>query len=68
MLGQAAKWLKIGASSRSLTTHHYPMEFVPAIGAESRMVELVIPPGSQVVGRSVMQLGLPRGALIVLVS
>jgi potassium/hydrogen antiporter len=68
MLGQAAKWLKIEATTRSPITHHYPMVFVPYIGAESLMVELVVPPGSQVVGRSVMQLDLPRGVLIVLVS
>jgi cell volume regulation protein A len=67
-LGQAARWLHVEASSRSLTTHHYPMEFVPAVGAESRMVEFTVPPGSPVVGRSIMQLGLPRGVLIVLIS
>ena len=32
------------------------------------MVEFTVPPGSPVVGRSIMQLGLPRGVLIVLIS
>jgi cell volume regulation protein A len=67
-LGQAAKWLKVEAADRALTAHRYPLEFVPTVGAESRMLELVVPPGSKAAGRSVMQLGLPAGVLIVLVT
>jgi cell volume regulation protein A len=67
-LSQAAQWLKVEAAGRSLTTHHYPLEYVPAVGAESRRVEFVVPVGSKVAGRSIMQLGLPAGVLIVLIT
>jgi potassium/hydrogen antiporter len=67
-LGQAAKWLKVEAAGRSLTTHHYPLEYVPTVGAESRRAEFVVPVGSKVAGRSIMQLGLPAGVLIVLIT
>jgi len=50
-LGQAAQWLKVEAAGRSLTTHHYPLEYVPTIGEESRRVEFVVPVGSEVAGR-----------------
>ncbi|MGA7733038.1 MAG: potassium/proton antiporter, partial [Chloroflexia bacterium] len=67
-LGSVAKWLKVEAATPSPgTTQHYPSEFVPLVGTNSRLSEIAVPPGSPARGRSIMQLGLPKGALVVLV-
>ncbi|HUP27867.1 MAG TPA: potassium/proton antiporter [Chloroflexia bacterium] len=67
-LGQAARWLRVEESPPGPGTFHYPMEFVPEVGAGSRLVEITIPRGSRAGGKSIMELGLPRGALVVLVD
>jgi potassium/hydrogen antiporter len=46
----------------------YPLEFVPARKTASDMVEIEIPDSSDVIGRRIMDLRLPKTALIVLVS
>jgi potassium/hydrogen antiporter len=67
-LGSVAKWLKVEAATPSPgTTQHYPSEFVPLVGTNSRLSEILVPPGSPARGRSIMQLRLPQGALVVLV-
>jgi cell volume regulation protein A len=68
-LGLAAKWLHVEEAVPSPgSIHHYPSEFVPAVGTGSRLSEIVVPPGSSAKGKSIMHLGLPRGALVVLVA
>ena len=37
------------------------------MGTDSRLAEVVVPQGSRAGGKSIMELGLPRGALVVLV-
>lgn len=39
--------------------------FVPDVRLNSRVLEAVIPPASPLVGRSLLELGLPRGVLVV---
>jgi cell volume regulation protein A len=46
----------------------YPIEFVPTTKTESNLVELQVPPVSPVIGRRIMDLGLPRSVLIVLIG
>ncbi len=67
-LGLVATWLKVETADASSTTYHYPLEFVPAPGAGSGLAEAVVPAGSFAAGRTIMELGLPRGALVVLIG
>jgi cell volume regulation protein A len=39
--------------------------FVPEVGLSSRIIEAIIPAESPLVGKSLIQLGLPRGVLVV---
>jgi cell volume regulation protein A len=42
--------------------------FVPEVRMSSRIMEATVPPGSPLVGRSLLDLGLPRGVLVVQVQ
>ena len=46
----------------------YPLEFNPMDGLKSELKELPVPVGSNVAGKSVVELGLPADFLIVLVA
>ena len=46
----------------------YPIEYVPAARSDSDLFEVPVPDTSPVIGRRIMDLRLPRSALIVLVS
>ncbi len=61
-----ARWL--GVVAPLPVSHHYPLEFIPEISINSRVVELAVPPQSLIAGRSIMELDLPKGALVVLIS
>ncbi|KAB8333713.1 potassium/proton antiporter, partial [Scytonema tolypothrichoides VB-61278] len=39
--------------------------YVPDVRLSSRLMDAVIPPGSPLVGRSLLEVGLPRGVLVV---
>jgi cell volume regulation protein A len=39
--------------------------FMPEVRLSSRIIEAVVPPGSPLVGRALIDLGLPRGVLLV---
>jgi len=45
-----------------------PLEFTPSCDLKSELVEIAVPQFSQVIGKQILELGLPQGALIVLVS
>jgi cell volume regulation protein A len=47
---------------------HYPIEFVPATKSDSDLVEVELPATSGVSGSRIMDLRLPRSALIVLIG
>ena len=61
-----ASWLKMNDPKEA--PYHYPMDFVPEVDINSQLVELAIPGTSPVVGKSIMELSLPKGALIVLIT
>jgi cell volume regulation protein A len=61
-----ARWLGVAAPKQ--TTYHYPLEFVPAVDATSRLEELAIADDSPAIGRAIVELGLPDGALLVLIK
>ncbi len=60
-----ARWL--GVTARPLSPARPPIE-VTANDLKGELLELVVPSGSAAVGRQIVDLGLPRGALIVLIG
>ncbi|MBO9323988.1 MAG: potassium/proton antiporter [Roseiflexus sp.] len=66
-IAHVARWLGV-QQPRPQATFHYPQEFIPQISASSQLVELTVVPGSPACGRAIMELGLPRGALVVLIN
>jgi potassium/hydrogen antiporter len=46
----------------------YPIEFEQTADLDSDLVEVVVPAGSAIVGRRILELGLPESALVVLIS
>ena len=46
----------------------YPLEMISSDGINTELVDLVLPAGSQAAGKSIVELGLPRDTLIVLVG
>ncbi|HWP43448.1 MAG TPA: potassium/proton antiporter [Blastocatellia bacterium] len=61
-----ARWLGLDEPAEDRTI--YPLEFVPTEGIKSVLEEIRIPEYSATAGRSIVSLGLPRGALIVLIN
>ena len=45
-----------------------PLEFVESPELDSQLVEMEVKPGSSVVGRQIVELNLPSGALVVLIG
>ena len=60
-----AQWLKVNAPQPVIC--HHALEFIPDVTIDSQLVELRVAPHSPIIGQSVVQMGLPRDALIVLV-
>lgn len=46
----------------------HPLEFEPVVGSDTELVDLTVPYHSDVVGRSIVELGLPSNSLIVLIG
>jgi len=46
----------------------YPIEYAPMPGVDTQLVEFIIPYSSAIAGKRVVELGLPRDSLIVLVN
>ena len=59
---------RLGVATRLVPTRLYPLQFIPATPSDAELVEIVVPMRSAAVGKSIVELGLPKGALIVLVS
>ncbi len=62
----AARLLHLDAPSDR--KRRYPIEFAPVEGADTELVDLIVPYNSAVAGRSIVELGLPHGSLVVLIS
>jgi cell volume regulation protein A len=60
-----SRWM--GVSAPLAKRFRYPIEFNPTEGSRSELVEVTVPSESRVVGRSLVELALPGGALIVLI-
>src|ERR1041384_1092286 len=61
-----ARWLKLDAPPESKPP--YPLELEPEAGLQSDLVNIGVPRNSPVAGRQIVEVGFPRGALIVLVG
>jgi cell volume regulation protein A len=46
----------------------YPIEFAPVEGVDTELIDLFIPFGGAASGKSIVELGLPKDSLIVLLS
>ena len=45
-----------------------PIEFAPGANSDTDLVDLIIPYDADVVGRSIVEIGMPRDSLIVLIT
>jgi len=63
---QTARWLKVAAPISK--KRQYPLEFVPSRDSKSDLVELTIPDDSLIRGKQIVDLHLPKTALIVLLN
>ena len=61
-----AKWLGVDEAVESVT--RYPLELEQTSTLDSDLVEVKVPIGSGVVGRQILELGLPEQALVVLIG
>ena len=61
-----AKWLRIGTPMPPKRI--YPIEYTPVDGLKSELKELKVPADSNVVGKAIVELGLPAEFLIVLIA
>jgi cell volume regulation protein A len=61
-----ARWLRLDAPIPSRL--RVPLEFEPGAGVEGEMIELEISGQARVVDRQIVDLKLPRGALVVFIE
>jgi cell volume regulation protein A len=61
-----ARWL--GVDAPAPVKRVYPLEYTPIGGIKAELKELIIPTGSKVIGKTIVELGLPTGFLIVLIA
>lgn len=58
----------LGLNTGSPQQEHHSLEFIPAVGEESRVCDLVVPVGAQAAGMTIRDLGLPRNVLVILIE
>lgn len=61
-----ARWLRVDAPA--LPRRVYPIEYTPMDGLKSELKELPVPAGSNVVGKAIVELGLPADFLVILIA
>lgn len=62
----AARLLNVDAPFKP--TPRYPIEFAPVEGVDTELVDLIVPYNSDVIGKPIVEVGLPQDSLIVLIS
>ena len=60
-----SRWL--GVADPIAAPFRYPIEFNPTAGLASELVEIPVPDDSGAIGRTLVELALPAGALVVLI-
>ena len=61
-----AKWLHVDLPFKN--KFRFPIEFNPTENLRNKLVEVSVPKGSPVIGKSLVQLTLPREVLIILIQ
>lgn len=61
-----AKWL--GVDAKEKVKARYPIEFIPDTTSRNDLTEVEVPEDSPLIGKSVVQLNLPKNVLIVLMQ
>jgi len=61
-----ARFLRLDAPLQP--KRQYPIEYAPVEGVDTQLVEFVVPSRSAIAGEPIVELGLPRGTLIVLIN
>ncbi|MCL5021255.1 MAG: potassium/proton antiporter [Bacteroidetes bacterium] len=62
----AAKLLKVDSPIKRRKRH--PLEFAPSEGTNADLIDFIVPFGSAVTGKSIVELGLPQDTLVVLIG
>lgn len=62
----AARWL--GVDAPAIPKRVYPIEYTPMGGLKGELQELPIPPDSNMVGKAIVELGLPNDFLVILIA
>ena len=65
-LPRVAAWL--GVTVPPTRRRRYPLEFVRTHGIKTDLMELAVPSDSAALGRAIVELGLPKGTLVVLLG
>ena len=58
----------LGVDAPPTSKRQYPLEFVRSHGMKTDLMEVPIPHDSVAVGKQIVELGLPKGALVVLIG
>jgi cell volume regulation protein A len=66
--GMSAVARALGLASPVAATRRYPIEFAPVEGVDTELVDLIVPYNASAAGQSIIELGLPRDSLVVLIS
>jgi len=61
-----ARWLRV--DEPHVTRPRYPLEFEYTTDLDSDLTEVVVPKGSPIAGKMILEVGLPEAALVVLLS
>jgi cell volume regulation protein A len=61
-----ARWL--GVDAPYVRKRRYPIEFAPMDGVDADIVDFIVPYNSAVIGKSIVELGLPSDSLVVLIN
>ncbi len=65
-INPVARWLKV--TNERPAPPRAPLEITQSDRLQGDLLEIVVPAGSAAIGRQVVELGLPKGALIVLIG
>jgi cell volume regulation protein A len=60
-----SRWLNVAAPLGK--RFRYPIEYTPTSDEKNQLVDVPVPSGSKAIGQSLVDLGLPAGALVVLI-
>lgn len=54
--------------SRCQKKKNYPIEFAPVEGTNTELVDLFVPRNADIIGKTIVELGLPKDCLIAMIN